>query len=213
VDLLAEGEAAAVHVSDVLSEAVSHIVEIGNLTEGAGGRIDESDARGGGFAGRLRVATELADALVPHGAELERLAADYRGDVDRMDVMLKYMITRVETASPEEQEREVFDYFRGALELSQSVAEANIGITSMAVSSKDLKKITRVLDKPGGTISRALNRFLESNNVILSWADEAQRVIDEYEVSPPEEDEQHEGEAPPPESGEDAPESGSGAGS
>ncbi len=58
--------------------------------------MSNSDARGGGAAGRLRVAQNLAGRLEEPADTLEQLAADFVGELGRMSPGISYYVGLIE---------------------------------------------------------------------------------------------------------------------
>ena len=167
VDVLAEGEAALGEVTEVLGRASQLMEEWGNIAVAASARIEESDARNGGFAGRLRIAVDLANELEPPARGMEEAAAEFNAGIGKMDAMLKYIIARA-SENPEEV-TESQEFARGALGMIDAAEKSEEGIRGMLVGAVKLRKIAKVLAPVSKSVERAMNQLLRGTAVMLEW--------------------------------------------
>jgi hypothetical protein len=167
MDVLADGEAAVVEMTGVFERAGASMEEWGNLALAAKVKIDESDAHNAGFAGRLRVAMDLAKELEPSARSLEEEAAEFNEGVAKMDAMVKYIIARANEDPVEASESR--EFFQGTLGMIDAAEQSESGIRGMLSGSINLRKIAKVLSPVSKTMERAMNQFLRGMAVMLEW--------------------------------------------
>jgi hypothetical protein len=167
LEVMAAGETAISHVSEVLNNAQECIVEIGEVTKLAGERAQSPQVTSKGFAGRLLVMRDLAKELDPLAKSLDTAGEAFATDVDQMDAMIKNVLARAGEEDPSEVE--VFlGQLDGLLEASEEGAEGIIGMRTSVKNNRDLSRDIRpVMD----SIFRSLDRFIASIQVMLSWRD------------------------------------------
>ncbi|TXN31945.1 hypothetical protein [Lacisediminihabitans profunda] len=173
MDILADGETAIEHISEVMTEATALTSQVGEIMTEHTVLVSESDARQGGFAGRLRVARSLSNALSEPAAELESASNAYYEDARSLDAMVDYVVTRIltdEELTGEEKEGLV-DFARTVLRLVDAADAGAVGtarfretVRGLRSFSKDLRPVVQVLD-------RATSRFLEGLAMMSAWRD------------------------------------------
>lgn len=163
VEVLAEAEAAVHHISEVLGDGTEQIQLIGAITEDASAEISGAES----FAQRLLVSQKLAKSLAEPSSELERLANEFFHDVERIDVMVRFVVERVR--SGEEDTPELREYLDSLLKLVDVSEESLIGITAMRDGTSVMKKSSSTLKGVADVIARALNRQIEGIRGIQQW--------------------------------------------
>lgn len=177
IDLLAEGEAALVSINRILDETTENIEVIGAEVNDSATALQRSDNEGRGFAGRLRVAKELAEKWNGPADLLEAQADEYGREVDSLIAMIEYIVTKIEDGEESVEETRVF--LESMADLAENAGEANVNIAEMATQARDTRKISRVLNDVGTRINRALNRFIASSAKIEAFGP---RIRDLLEV-------------------------------
>jgi hypothetical protein len=171
MDILAEGETAIHHISEVMAEATSLTGQVGEIMAAHTLLANESDARQGGFAGRLRVARMLSSALSEPAAELEISSNSYYDDARSLDAMVDYVVTRILTDDElsGEEKGSLVEFVRSILGLVDAADAGAVGTALFRESvrglrgfSKDLRPVVQVLD-------RATSRFLEGLAMMSGW--------------------------------------------
>lgn len=167
LEVMAAGETAINHVTEVLNDAQECIVEIGEVTELAGERAQSPQVSSKGFAGRLLVMRDLAKELDPLAKNLDTAAEAFAADVELMDAMVKNVLARAGEDDPAQVE--VFlGQLDGLLEASEQGAGGILGMRTSVKNNRDLSRDIRpVMD----SIVRSLDRFIASIQVMLSWRD------------------------------------------
>lgn len=164
MDVLAEGEAALVEVTEVLGGAAALMEETGGLASDAQGKIAESDARNGGFAGRLNVARQLAKDLTPPAVALEEAATEFNAGIAKIDAMLQYVIAR-----SAEEPAEAQGFIRSVLSMIDASEASEVGVRGMLNGAITLRTIARDLSPVSKMMERAMNQFLRGMGVISGW--------------------------------------------
>lgn len=184
MDVLAEGEAAIGELTEVLERAGALMQETGGLAADAQGNVKESDARKGGFAGRLNVARQLATDLTPPAVALEIAATEFNAGIAKIDAMLRYIIAR-STEEPAEA-GEAQGFVRSVLGMIDASEQSEVGVRGMLTGAISLRKIARDLSPVSKMMERAMNQFLKGMGVISGWRDPLNGLLkddDEGEVS------------------------------
>jgi hypothetical protein len=167
LEVMAAGETAISHVSEVLNDAQECIMKIGEVTKLAGERAQSPQVTSKGFAGRLLVMRDLAKELDPLAKSLDTAGEAFAADVELMDAMIKNVLARAGEEDPSEVE--VFlGQLDGLLEASEQGAGGILGMRTSVKNNRDLSRDIRpVMD----SIVRSLDRFIASIQVMLSWRD------------------------------------------
>lgn len=167
LEVMAEGETAIVHIAGVLGDSGVRIEEVGALMTDSTAAIQESDAKNGGFAGRLLIARDLGEKLSEPSAVLESLSNEFYSDVSRMDVMVQYVIERYR--SGEEDPADGAPFFTSMLGLIEAADQGAVGIVGFRDGAKSMSKFSKALVPASKILTSAANRFLEGISTMLTW--------------------------------------------
>ncbi len=130
----------------------------------------ESDARGGGAGGRLRVAREFADRLEEPTTDLEQLAADFVGELGRMAPGFSYLIAQIEQDPSALDREEGAQQFADAIQqLAQAAEESLAQVDVLADAVEQLGKVSTRLRPVSRRMSTALRRISGSSRTIEEW--------------------------------------------
>lgn len=171
MDILAEGESAITHIGMTMDQATATTGRVGEIMDEHTTMLNESDTKQGGFAGRVRVARALSEALSKPAADLEAASNEYYEDTRTLDVMVDYLVTRIlsDEELPEEEHSGLVDLAQHFLGLVDSADGATLGTANFRESirglrgfSKDLRPVLQILD-------RATSRFLEGLAIMSGW--------------------------------------------
>lgn len=170
LDVLAEAEEATPLLARVAEEITAIFEELPALTDEAMREMAESDARGGGAGGRLRVAKKFADSLEEPAAALEQSAAEFVGELGRMAPGFSYLLGEIE------QDPSVLDSDEGARQFADAIQEmsqaseeslAQVGI--LADNVEYLGNISTRLRPVSRRMSSALRRIAGNSRTIEEW--------------------------------------------
>jgi hypothetical protein len=159
----------------ILSEMAELLELVGDLTTRASEEMAAADARGAGFAGRLRATQNLAGELAEPAERIERLGHAYAAELVKADPAVLEMLDLISEASPEEA--------RGAEEFVETVRVMTDATTE---TLEQLQDFVSVLDSTA-TLSRSLRRplklvrtgvrgILDGKTITDEWARRAQAI-------------------------------------
>lgn len=167
VEVLAEGETAVVHVTEVLRATTEQIVGVGAIIQATSEEAQTPATTSKGFAGRLLLVRALAENLAEPTDSLEVSANEFAADVQSIDAMVRHIIARVRDGNEDTAEARTF--LLQLLDLETAASEAAVGITNMRDGSRNLRKLSNSLTTVSKTLERGLGRFLEGIAVIQAW--------------------------------------------
>lgn len=168
VEVLAEGEAGMSHISAVLNESSEQIQAVNTQFTLASGKMTSAEASGNGaFSSKLLVVRELAGAIAAPADSLQALSDEFFADVERVDAMLQYVISRLE--AEEEDPAGYEGFIESSLKLVDAASEASVGIMSFRDGSRGLPKLSKLLAPASRTLVLAANRYLEGISLMESW--------------------------------------------
>lgn len=182
LEILAQMEEAMPKWGETINGFAPLFEQMGVVSTEATEKIEQSDARGAGFAGRLRVARELAAQLQPLADEMNRLATDYISQLVELDPGVLTMIRLANDPELGEEDRdtarEMFESIRGLAEAArQNVTIFRGLIDSLATAGN----FNRELGRETRRIKDGLRLVLDGQSVIDEW----ERRIDSDTESQP----------------------------
>lgn len=170
LDMMAEAEEALPLLARVAEELTAVFEELPAYTDEAMRQIAESDARGGGAGGRLRVAQQLASHLEEPATNLEQLAADFIGELERMAPGISYQIGLIEENPPVLVSDEGAEQFADAIvQLGQTAEESLAQVGTLADVVENMGKISTRLRPVTRRMSSAIRRISSSSRTIEEW--------------------------------------------
>lgn len=171
LEILAEGEVAMEHLSEIMGELTEILTEVGTLSTQSVANIEKSDSENRGFAGRLLVAKDLAQKLKIPADTMETKANDYYGDVMRVDVMIRYLLARFQEigADADADATGTLEFLHNTLELVNSAENAVHGFSEFLEGTKVLRSFSRDLAPVTKVLDRSMNRILEGIEMIGQW--------------------------------------------
>ncbi len=167
IDVLAEGEEAVQEIGSVLEEATRVFETVGALGTDVGDRVKSSDAQRGGFAGRLKIARELARELIEPSANLERLASESTRHIIKSDSAVQYILQ--ELREDPSQLAESAEFLSGITAMAAAAEESAVEVTKMMHGARGLRKIARDLAPTSKSIERSLGQFLAAFDTLRAW--------------------------------------------
>lgn len=167
MEVLAEAESAIEALGINLQESNETIVEIGSLVRTAVAANTESDQRGGGFAGRLRVMRKLgSDLAVPVGI-LDEQSTAYLQLAKTADAGVSYILDIAEADPSQVAGGRVG--LRSIADFAKVADEAAIGVTEMMHGVDTMSGLSRDLRASGNLLKQSLNRYLTANALYARW--------------------------------------------
>lgn len=170
LDMLAEAEEAVQLLARVAEEITAVFEGLPAFTDEAMQKMAESDARGGGAGGRLRVAQDLASRLEEPATTLEQLAADFVGELARMAPGISYQIGVIEEnpsiLSNDEGARQFADAIQ---QIVQAAEESLTQVGTLADVVQDMGKISTRLRPVSRRMSSAIRQISGTSHIIEEW--------------------------------------------
>jgi hypothetical protein len=176
LELMAEAEAALPRWNEAMTAFAAAIGEIGEATQEAAAEMERSDARGAGFAGRLRVTHQLVDQIREPVERMSEHGMQYSTELVKIDPGMLGIIRQVESEDIEtaesDQVKEFFKAIREIAKSGRSNVEAFQGFSDSLQSVSGLSKLMRPLI---GKMRGAAQQVLDGQAIIDEW----ERRIDE----------------------------------
>ncbi len=145
------------------------LTSLGHVAEEYTDKFTASDARGGGFAGRLAVTKRFAAAMEVPADRVMELGREYSDELTAVDGALRTMIAAAETELPEDEANEarsLFSNVRGMVYASRENATQFADLTKTldetAGMSPDLKK-------PVNKMKAGLRGVADGQVVLEEW--------------------------------------------
>lgn len=177
LDMLAEAEEAIPLLARVAEELTTVFEELPAYTDEAMREMAASDARGGGAGGRLRVAQKLAGRLEEPATDLEQLAADFVGELQRMAPRISYLGGLIEENPSILAENEGARQFADAImQMAQAAEQSLAQVATLADVVQDLGKISTRLRPVTRRMSSAIRQISGSSHTIEEWGQRLREV-------------------------------------
>ncbi|MEW2572226.1 toll/interleukin-1 receptor domain-containing protein [Streptomyces sp. NPDC047070] len=180
LELMADTESALPRWAEVMQEFIETITEIGESVRSANEEMERSDARGSGFAGRLRITQDLAKKITTPVDRMGDLGNQYSTELVKIDpgVLRAIRLVELEGISPgqEEKTKEFFDTIKNtAYQMRLMVGGAREFADSLEGASGLSKSMRPLIRKMRG----ALQQIVDGQAVLDEW----ERRIEEVQES------------------------------
>lgn len=130
----------------------------------------ESDTRGGGAGGRLRVAQWWAGELEEPTRRIEQLAADFVSQLDRLSPGISYQIGVLEENPELLTTNSGAWHFADSIEQLAQVSKEALGqVEGFAAAVQPLGKVSNRLQPISRRMSAALRRIVSGSSVMQEW--------------------------------------------
>ncbi|WP_328438543.1 TIR domain-containing protein [Streptomyces sp. NBC_00444] len=176
LDSLAEMEVALPEWGETVQEFGKVLESLNTKTQESATLLHQSDARGGGFAGRLRVTNALAAELSEPVEKLTELGSRYSSELSRIDPGIITMIRMIGegevTQEEEESAREIFGQLTGVIVAAR---QAVANLEGLSEGAKVMATGSRALRPLMNSIQTAVQQVIDGQTMIEEWA----RMIDE----------------------------------
>ncbi|MET8169322.1 toll/interleukin-1 receptor domain-containing protein [Streptomyces sp. NPDC005329] len=170
LELMADAEIALPGWALVMESFNATVREIGERVTQANEEASLSDARGGGFAGRLRLTHELAEDLADPVERMSQLGNEYSAAIVSIDPGLLGIFRMVEaegvTADGVEQVSSFFHVIREAGEQNRLMVE---GLQEFAASLEGPSNLSRSMRPIIKKMRAALQHFMDGKAVWDEW--------------------------------------------
>ena len=171
LDRMAAAEAAMPVWLETLERIAAEINEIGIAMQGATAELHRSDAKGKGFAGRLRVARQIAQELGQPSADILALGNDFATQLHTVDMGIRTIIDEAPAAVADDlsAKAEVCEFFTVVRQLSDAADEGLGALQGMVDAIAPVEKMSRELRPPLRALRQGLTVMLEGREVTSEW--------------------------------------------
>jgi hypothetical protein len=167
LELLAAGEEALPRAVETLGAISEEIQAVGSRAQAATQEIQQSDAQGGGFKGRLLVANQLAKDLEDPASRLEQLCNEYVADLVIVDPAIRKMIelATVEAENPDE----LNEFFGGIEGMATASKEGVSEVATLISAMEESAQFSRELESPLKQMRVSLQSLVDGHQVFEKW--------------------------------------------
>lgn len=178
IELLVQGEEAFPKLGEALDGLTAELAAVGELAQGATREIEASDARHGGFAGRLTATERYARALEGPSARIAEWGQTYARELVNVDPLVLTLIDGAAEASGPEAES-ARRYIASVLELADNAEATAVELADLTMALDESAAFSRSLRRPLKRIRAALQGVLDGQAVIAEWR---RRAVDVGQV-------------------------------
>ncbi|MER5657072.1 toll/interleukin-1 receptor domain-containing protein [Streptomyces sp. NPDC002131] len=176
LDSLAEMEVALPEWAETVQEFGEVLESLNRKTLESAALMQQSDARGGGFAGRLRVTNELAANLDEPVRKITDLGGRYSSELSRIDPGIITMIRMIgEGEVTQEEEQSARETFTQLMVMIVAAREAVPNLMGLSEAAKVMASGSRALRPLMNSIQAAVQQVVDGQTIIEEWG----RMIDE----------------------------------
>jgi hypothetical protein len=176
LELMAEAEEALPRWAQVMEEFVETIKDVSEVVQGASVQVDRANARGGGFADRLRIAQELAKNLQPTADRMGELGNRYSAELVKIDPGILGIIRQVESEGiNSDNERQVREFFAVLKDTAQKARAGMPGVQVFYDSLTDISAFSKAIRPLAAKMRNALQQVMDGQAILDEW----ERRIDE----------------------------------
>jgi hypothetical protein len=180
IDLMEQAESAFPEWVETVEELGKVTQEISEIMVWGTDKIAASDARGGGFAGRVKVIRDLAERLKLPAGRASLLGAKYSNSLLGIDPGIIRLIRSVSEgvidAEDEEVAQDLFEQVRALVDVTRTTTPE---LKSFAESARSAGTGSRHIRPLMNEIYTAFQKVVDGQAIIEEWG----RLIDEYERS------------------------------
>jgi hypothetical protein len=170
LDQLAEMESALPTLAQIIQRAVEVQTELQQIATNAVQEMAESDAKGGGFGGRLSITRKVATQMENAATQMEETADDYEQAMSRVSPGMDHLISPLR-ADPVQREQAAS--FVAAIKGAAAPVEvAIVNSTQFAEVIRGLGRFAKPLGGPGRRIGDAVQRMVKQMTSMKRWANE-----------------------------------------
>ncbi|MEW1644229.1 toll/interleukin-1 receptor domain-containing protein [Streptomyces sp. NPDC091219] len=179
IEVMAEAEAALPAWLQIIEKFGEVITLIGAETSWATEEMTKSDARGGGFAGRMRVAEQLSVRLTGPVEQVDKLGSEYWSTLSSIDPGIIGFIRRAGESDLAAEDRQVArDFFKEIKQLTAATKETTGHLKGYSDSVGGAARGSSHLRPQFRTIQAAVQKVIDSQTVVEEW----NRMIDETDL-------------------------------
>jgi hypothetical protein len=170
IGVLAAGEQAMPRLNEHLQAIVPLLGEIGEITDQATKDLAQSDARGGGFGGRLVVTRRFAEKLHDPASKLDVEVANYLEQLLAVDQTIMLLL-QILTENPSQIGGSA-EFLDVVVDMADKADEGLAGSETLAAVLGDNAKWSKDLRAPSQQIERALRQMADTRSIFQTWKSE-----------------------------------------
>ncbi|MCH5676905.1 TIR domain-containing protein [Streptomyces gilvus] len=179
IEVMAEAETALPAWLEIVEKFAAVIQVIGAESSWATEEIANSDARGGGFAGRMRVAEQLSTRLTEPVKQVDTLGSEYWSTLSSIDPGIIGFIRHAGESDLSTEDREAArDFFKEVKQLAAVTKETTAQLQDFSNNIGETARSSSRLRPQFRTIQAAVQKVIDSQTVLDEWT----RMIDETDL-------------------------------
>ncbi|WP_416975758.1 toll/interleukin-1 receptor domain-containing protein [Streptomyces sp. 4F14] len=176
LEMMAEMEAAFPRWTSVVEEFSSVMEVIATKAVTAAQEIEQSDAKGGGFAGRLRVSHQLAESITQPVNRFYELGNLYSTELVNVDPGILTLIREAPRQALTDEDREILGEFFSSVKSAVAASRANIpSLQGFSESVGVLKGLSKSMRPLAAKMESAVRQVMDGQAILDEW----ERLIDE----------------------------------
>jgi TIR domain len=169
VDKLAAGEEALPRLTETLGSIGEDFDHYTQQTTELTAEIAKSDALGKGFAGRLRVAKQMAVVTTETADSLEPKVSRFMSDLLLVDVATRTILQTVRETGEYETNPEVLEFVESSRSLAATSIENLTSLAEFADTLHNNASIAKDLRAPSGRLETLLRQLIDAQSVFHDW--------------------------------------------
>ena len=170
IEIMAEAEEALPAWLEIIQKFAEVIAIIGQASTWATEEISTSDARGGGFAGRMRVAEQLAERLAEPVEEVDALGSQYWAKLSSIDPgIIGFIRLAGEGDLPPEDRQAARDFFEEIKQLALVTRETTAQLQGFSDNVGGAAQSSSRLRPQFRTIQASVQKVIDGQAVIDEW--------------------------------------------
>ena len=154
-----------------ISELNESIQSIGTIVAAAQERMEQGDRQGRGFAARLTVSRDLAQALEQPVGRIEESGQSLVSDLHDIDTGVRIMVNQLpqELEGDPEALQTACETLESLRKLATAIDEAAGGVDTMVIAGAALERLSRDLRPPVRRLREGLTFMSEARQITQSW--------------------------------------------
>jgi uncharacterized protein YukE len=190
IDLIAEGEEAMPTWQAAVEQLGSALERLSEVTQQGATDMGESDARGAGAAGKVRVGARIAAGMGDPAQEILRAGEANTREVARVDRALSAILDLIAERPPADaSEREqALQFFDSVQQMVAASAQGTQVLSELSQSLSETARMSRVFRSVARDLQRGLRAFVDAQAIYDEWDRRIREIrteLDETEPSLP----------------------------
>lgn len=171
LELIVAGEEALPRWTGVIEEVGVALEKLTEVATAGAAEMQTSDVRGGGAAGRLRMAALVASRLRKPADEIVRLGEQNTREAEHVDGAVGAIFDAIEDNPPTEavELAQAEALFNAVEEMVAAAATGTTALGELSVSLSEVSKAARVMRPVARDLQRGLRGFVDAQAVYNDW--------------------------------------------